>query len=53
MELFNAHAVSDETSAQLYQALLQGLYVTAASIMAMADQGPAARLGIGVDHYSG
>jgi hypothetical protein len=39
MELFSAHAVPDETSARLYQALLQGLYVTAASTMAMADLG--------------
>ncbi len=48
-ELFTKHAVSDETFARLHQYLndqqivdltvLQGLYVTAASTMAMADQG--------------
>ena len=48
-ELFTKHAVSDETYAHLHQVLndqqivdltvLQGLYVTAASTMAMADQG--------------
>jgi 4-carboxymuconolactone decarboxylase len=47
-ELFTRHAVSDETYARLHQylndqqivdlTLLQGLYVTAASTMAMADQ---------------
>jgi 4-carboxymuconolactone decarboxylase len=49
MELFTKHAVSDETYGRLRQVLndqqivdltvLQGLYVTAASTMAMADQG--------------
>ena len=49
MELFTRHAVSDETYGRLHQVLsdqqivdltvLQGLYVTAASTMAMADQG--------------
>src|SRR5579859_7308676 len=49
MELFTKHAVSDETYGRLHQVLndqqivdltvLQGLYVTAASTMAMADQG--------------
>jgi 4-carboxymuconolactone decarboxylase len=48
-ELFTRHAVSDETYGHLHQylndqqivdlTLLQGLYVTAASTMAMADQG--------------
>lgn len=48
-ELFTRHEVSDETFARLHQYLndqqivdltvLQGLYVTAASTMAMADQG--------------
>jgi 4-carboxymuconolactone decarboxylase len=48
-ELFTRHAVSDETYARLHQVLndqqivdltvLQGLYVTAAATMAMADQG--------------
>ena len=48
-ELFTKHAVSDETYGRLHQYLndqqivdltvLQGLYVTAASTMAMADQG--------------
>lgn len=48
-ELFTKHAVSDETYAKLHHELsdqqivdltvLQGLYVTAASTMAMADQG--------------
>ena len=49
MELFTRHAVSDETYGRLHQvlndqqivdlAVLQGLYVTAASTMAMVDQG--------------
>ena len=49
MELFTKHEVSDETFARLHQVLndqqivdltvLQGLYVTAASTMAMANQG--------------
>ncbi|HWU55552.1 MAG TPA: hypothetical protein VN175_08625 [Rhizomicrobium sp.] len=49
MELYTKHAVSDETFARLHQflddqqivdlALLQGTYVTVASVMAMADQG--------------
>ena len=49
MELFTKHAVSDATYDRLHQVLddkqivdltvLQGLYVTAASTMAMADQG--------------
>jgi 4-carboxymuconolactone decarboxylase len=49
MELFTKHAVSDETYSRLHQVLndqqivdltvLQGLYVTAAATMAMADQG--------------
>ena len=48
-ELFTRHAVSDETYGRLHQflddrqivdlTLLQGLYVTVASVMAMADQG--------------
>ncbi|HEX4636724.1 MAG TPA: hypothetical protein VH189_11120 [Rhizomicrobium sp.] len=48
-ELYTKHAVSDETYGRLHQhlndqqivdlTLLQGLYVTAASVMAMADQG--------------
>jgi 4-carboxymuconolactone decarboxylase len=48
-ELFTTHAVSDETYGRLHQVLndqqivdltlLQGLYVTVASTMAMADQG--------------
>src|ERR1700761_9465480 len=48
-ELFTKHAVSDETYGRLHQVLndrqivdltvLQGLYVTAAATMAMADQG--------------
>jgi len=48
-ELYTRHAVSDETYGHLHQylndqqivdlTLLQGLYVTAASTMAMADQG--------------
>jgi len=49
MELFTKHAVSDQTYANLHKfmndqqivdlTLLQGLYVTAAATMAMADQG--------------
>jgi 4-carboxymuconolactone decarboxylase len=49
MELYTKHAMSDETFARLHQflndqqivdlTLLQGTYVTAASLMAMADQG--------------
>jgi 4-carboxymuconolactone decarboxylase len=49
MELFTKHAVSDETYARLHQylndqqivdlTLLQGTYVTVASVMAMANQG--------------
>jgi 4-carboxymuconolactone decarboxylase len=49
MELYVKHAVSDETFARLHQflndqqivdlTLLQGTYVTAASLMAMAEQG--------------
>jgi len=49
MELYNKHAVSDETYGRLHQflndqqiidlTLLQGTYVTVASLMAMANQG--------------
>jgi 4-carboxymuconolactone decarboxylase len=49
MELYNKHAVSDETYGRLHQflndqqivdlTLLQGTYVTVASVMAMANQG--------------
>jgi 4-carboxymuconolactone decarboxylase len=49
MELYTKHTVSDETYGRLHQflndqqivdlTLLQGLYVTAASVMAMANQG--------------
>ncbi|HEX4118860.1 MAG TPA: hypothetical protein VHX99_08665 [Rhizomicrobium sp.] len=49
MELYTKHSVSDETYGRLHQflndqqivdlTLLQGLYVTAASVMAMANQG--------------
>jgi 4-carboxymuconolactone decarboxylase len=55
-ELFTRHAVSDETYGRLHQVLndqqivdltvLQGLYVTAAASMAMADQGMPPGLGI-------
>lgn len=49
MELFTRHAVSDQTYAQLHKfmndqqivdlTLLQGMYVSVAALMAMADQG--------------
>jgi 4-carboxymuconolactone decarboxylase len=55
-ELFTRHAVSDQTYANLHKfmndqqivdlTVLQGLYVTAAATMAMADQGLPAGLDV-------